>query len=75
MIWMACPATGMGILYPIESESRTVYYLDGIWNFRPANESDPDVGHREGWYKQELSKVSIGLHLPSVSYYNFLLCI
>jgi hypothetical protein len=60
MIWMACPVIGKGILYPTDSESRTVYYLDGIWNFRPANESDPDVGQREGWYKQELRKVSTG---------------
>ena len=52
----------------------TNYYLDGIWNFRPANESDPDVGHREGWYKQELRKVSTGRCLFSFSDYNFLLC-
>jgi len=72
MIWMASPVTGTGILYPTDSEARTVYYLDGIWNFRPANESDPDVGHREGWYKQELRKVSIGRCFSSFSDFKFL---
>jgi len=71
MIWMAFPVTGKGILYPTDSESRTIYYLDGIWNFRPAKQSDPYVGHREGWYKQELRKVSTRRCLSSFSDYKF----
>lgn len=59
MMLMASTVAGKGVLYPMDSESRSVYFLDGVWNFRPANESDPDVGHREGWYKQELKKVSV----------------
>lgn len=70
MIWIACPVTGKGILYPTDSEARTVYYLDGIWNFRPANESDPDVGHREGWYKQELRKTGPTIPMPVPASYN-----
>jgi hypothetical protein len=74
MILVASPVTGKGVLYPTDSESRTVYYLDGIWNFRPANESDPDVGHREGWYKQELRKVSnllLFIFLFSLSFFFY----
>jgi beta-glucuronidase len=71
---MASPVTGKGVLYPTDSESRTVYYLDGIWNFRPANESDPDVGHREGWYKVELRKVSTLLLFTFLFHYYCLLC-
>jgi hypothetical protein len=60
----ACLVAGEGILYPIETESRVVHPLDGVWEFRLANESDWSVGHREHWYKQELRKVSAHL-LPS----------
>lgn len=70
MILMASPVTGKGVLYPTDSESRTVYYLDGIWNFRPANESDPDVGHREGWYKVELRKSGPTIPMPVPASYN-----
>jgi hypothetical protein len=56
---------GEGILYPTESESRVIRSLDGIWAFRLANESDSSVGHREGWYKQELRKVSVLLFVFS----------
>ncbi|GFG37069.1 hypothetical protein Cfor_05748 [Coptotermes formosanus] len=70
MILVASPVTGKGVLYPTDSESRTVYYLDGIWNFRPANESDPDVGHREGWYKQELRKTGPTIPMPVPASYN-----
>jgi hypothetical protein len=62
---MVSVVAGQGILYPTESESRAVHSLDGIWNFRLANESDSDVGHREGWYKQELRKVSILFYYSS----------
>jgi hypothetical protein len=55
---MASLVAGDGILCPTESESRIIHSLDGIWEFRLANESDSSVGHREGWYKQELKKVS-----------------
>jgi hypothetical protein len=62
---MASLVAGGGMLYPRESESRIIHSLDGIWAFRLANESDSSVGHREGWYKQELRKVSVLLCLYS----------
>lgn len=46
-----------GILYPIETESREVKSLDGIWNFRLAPRLDPDLGFRQQWYSQPLEKV------------------
>lgn len=72
MMLMASFVAGEGILYPTESESRTVHSLDGMWDFRLANESDSNVGHREGWYKQELRKVSVLLFTFS---FPFLVCL
>jgi hypothetical protein len=71
-ILTTCLVNGEGILYPTESESRDIRSLDGIWAFRLANESDSSVGHREGWYKQELRKVSSPLLLFSNSILKYL---
>jgi hypothetical protein len=66
---MASLVAGDGMLYPTESESRVIHSLDGIWAFRIANQSDSSVGHREGWYKQELRKVSDLLFLFSLLFF------
>ncbi|KAJ4432164.1 hypothetical protein ANN_20780 [Periplaneta americana] len=58
-----------GILYPIESESRSVQLLDGIWNFRLCNKTDSFIGHREGWYKG-LKKTGATIPMPVPSSYN-----
>ena len=47
-----------GILYPIESESREVKSLDGIWNFRLAPRLNPNLGFDELWYKHGLEQVT-----------------
>ena len=45
-------------LFPRESESREVRYLDGFWNFRADNSSSRDAGFTNSWFKQPLSTVS-----------------
>ena len=50
-------AAGNGILYPIDSESREVKSLDGIWNFRLAPRLNPDLGFNQQWFAQPLDKV------------------
>ncbi|KAJ4432181.1 hypothetical protein ANN_20797 [Periplaneta americana] len=63
------PTTG-GILYPIESESRTTHTLDGIWDFLLADPTDSAIGHREGWYKQQLKLTGRTIPMPVPSSYN-----
>ena len=52
------PSIRAGLLYPRESESRSIRLLDGIWNFRVADTNDPTIGQREKWFEKELKKVS-----------------
>ena len=42
-------------LYPQESESRIVFDLSGVWNFRAS--SSPNEGFDEKWYTKALSEV------------------
>lgn len=44
-----------GILYPRESETREVKSLDGIWRFRPSNNTAQ--GFKEKWFTERLSQV------------------
>jgi len=44
-------------LYPQESESRIIFDLAGIWNFRVS--TDPDQGFTKKWYMQPLSEVTL----------------
>lgn len=50
---LSCSSLG---LYPQESESRIVFDLSGIWNFRVS--SSPNQGFDEKWYLKALSEVS-----------------
>ena len=43
-------------LYPQESESRIVFDLSGVWNFRVS--SSPNEGFDKRWYMRPLSEVS-----------------
>ena len=42
-------------LYPQESESRIVFDLSGVWNFRVS--SSPNQGFDGKWYTKALSEV------------------
>lgn len=59
-----------GILYPRESETREVKLLDGIWNFR-LSKPDTQIGFKEKWFSQELSRVSF--EISFISSFFFLL--
>ena len=46
-----------GILYPQASEKRQLNSLDGLWNFRAANQSKQQQGFDEQWYNRPLKLV------------------
>ena len=50
---------GGGILYPRESESRQIQYLDGMWDFRADMSPNRQRGLEEKWFKQKLSQVRV----------------
>ena len=52
-------ATADGILYPQASEKRHVNSLDGLWNFRAANQSKQQQGFDEQWFNRPLKQVQI----------------
>lgn len=39
-------------LRPCNSESREIFPFDGIWNFKLAPMSDPELGMKEKWWKK-----------------------
>ncbi|XP_058457881.1 beta-glucuronidase isoform X3 [Malaya genurostris] len=60
----------VGLLYPIESETREVKKLDGMWNFVRTDTTDPGKGLREKWYSDDLSKFRSTIAMPVPSSYN-----
>jgi len=48
---------GPGILYPVESESRQIQVLDGMWNFRADRSDCRCEGLVQKWYSKLLSEV------------------
>lgn len=46
-----------GMLKPIESETREIRSLDGLWNFRVAASNDTLLGFKQKWYNGPLSEV------------------
>lgn len=67
IIWLIIvkETTQLGILYPQESESREVRSLDGLWNFVVSPTSD--LGQKQSWYKNPLTKVGVNLKKNFVS--------
>lgn len=57
-----------GVLYPRASETRQVIKLDGIWNFR--QDSDPQKGIEEKWFKDDLASNGPVILMPVPSSYN-----
>ena len=62
------------MLFPQDSESRETKSLDGVWNFRLAPISDPDVGFSEKWFENGLEynvkDPSDVMQMPVPSSYN-----
>lgn len=46
------------VLYPVESESRELRTLHGIWNFKISPQSDQMIGFDQKWYTQRFETVS-----------------
>jgi len=54
---------GPGMLYPLESESRHIQLLDGMWNFRADRSDCRCEGLMQKWYLKQLSEVHCLLEL------------
>lgn len=59
-----------GCLYPQDSEFRETKLLDGVWSFRIAPRTDPELGFREKWFSQPLAQTGDVLPMPVPSSYN-----
>ncbi|KAL0272404.1 UNVERIFIED_CONTAM: hypothetical protein PYX00_005385 [Menopon gallinae] len=69
LLYTLCSHESEGILYPRDSETRTVKSLDGIWNFRlslPWNYT----GHFEEWYLRGLKETGPTIPMPVPASYN-----
>jgi beta-glucuronidase len=62
------PAPLPGLLQPIDSESRTVLDISGIWSF--ANEAYPGQGTVDQWYARPLAQSTPVIDMPVPSSYN-----
>ena len=62
-----------GMLYPRESESRTLKRLDGMWNFRVDDSPTRNQSFVDKWFSTSLENVcQIGLIM--ISYAIFKIC-
>ncbi|XP_053660796.1 beta-glucuronidase [Anopheles marshallii] len=59
-----------GLLYPIESETREMKKLDGMWNFVRSDSNNPAQGIREKWYMDDLARHRKTIGMPVPSSYN-----
>ncbi|KAL1374926.1 hypothetical protein pipiens_004787, partial [Culex pipiens pipiens] len=60
----------VGLLYPVESETREAKKLDGMWNFVRSDSSNPSQGLREKWFSDDLAKFRPTIGMPVPSSYN-----
>ncbi|XP_058054920.1 beta-glucuronidase isoform X2 [Anopheles bellator] len=58
------------LLYPIESETRELKKLDGMWNFVRSDSNNPSQGIREKWYGDDLARFRKTIQMPVPSSYN-----
>ncbi|OWF40254.1 beta-glucuronidase-like [Mizuhopecten yessoensis] len=66
-----CTCLGpFGMMYPKDSESRTVKLLDGMWNFRVDDSSNRNRGFEEKWYSVPLRQTGEVIPMPVPSSYN-----
>ncbi|XP_071849409.1 beta-glucuronidase-like [Apostichopus japonicus] len=59
-----------GMLYPRSSESRTVFELGGVWNFRADMSTSKDAGMTEEWYLQPLAMTGPVIDMPVPASFN-----
>jgi len=58
LVTFIAPSLAANILYPVESESRELRTLHGLWNFKISPLSDQMVGFNEKWYAERFETVS-----------------
>uniref|UniRef100_A0AAG5DLF7 Beta-glucuronidase n=1 Tax=Anopheles atroparvus TaxID=41427 RepID=A0AAG5DLF7_ANOAO len=59
-----------GLLYPIESETRELKMLDGMWNFVRSDSNNPSQGIREKWFSDDLARFRKTIDMPVPGSYN-----
>jgi beta-glucuronidase len=63
LLFVVCYVTTYGLLYPLESETRQIRSLDGLWEFRL---DEDGLGERERWFAiSNLSSPTIVMAVPS----------
>ena len=65
-----CFSVANALLYPVESPSRDIKILDGIWDFVLSPQFDQEAGFREKWYQGDLSKVGDVIPMPVPASFN-----
>lgn len=58
LVTFVAPSLAANILYPVESESRELRTLHGLWNFKISPLSDQLIGFDEKWYAVRFETVS-----------------
>jgi len=58
LVTFVVPSLAADILYPVESESRELRTLHGLWNFKISPLSDQSIGFKEKWYAERFETVS-----------------
>ncbi|KAL3858068.1 hypothetical protein ACJMK2_012684 [Sinanodonta woodiana] len=59
-----------GMLYPRSSESRSLFNLDGMWNFRVDASPSRNDSFEKKWYLKPLDKTGSVIPMPVPSSYN-----
>lgn len=57
------------ILYPMESESRELRTLHGLWNFKISPPYDQLVGFNNKWYSQRFETVSKYINIYKIKHF------
>uniref|UniRef100_A0A2H8U010 Beta-glucuronidase n=3 Tax=Melanaphis sacchari TaxID=742174 RepID=A0A2H8U010_9HEMI len=70
LVNLVAPSLAANILYPVESESREVRTLHGLWNFKISPPSNQMIGFDENWYATRFETLGDYWKMPVPSSYN-----
>lgn len=57
LVTLQVACSSANILYPVESESRELRTLHGLWNFKISPPNDQLVGFDQKWYTERFETV------------------